>query len=533
MMLAAIHIQVTLTDWGAVLPELIIAAGMLVLMLVDVFVSGRKIMLTMWITLAALVLAFAASWNLWTHGAISALYGTVTADRFAMFFNYTILISAGLAVLISPGYIRTSAFDPGEYFALLLGAVLGMMLMASGLSLMVLFIALELLSLALYILSGFERFRPRSQEAGFKYFLLSSFASAFLIYGFALIYGATGSTSLLRISTCLGGHAHVCAAGAAASPLLYIGIGLMLVGFAFKVSIVPFHMWTPDVYEGAPTPVTAFMSVATKAALFAAFIRVFSMSLSSVEKHWFGALWALAIATMVVGNIAALAQSNMKRLLAYSGIAHAGYILVAMAANNALGQSAVAFYFLAYAFMNIGAFIFVSYLETQGLAGDEISSYRGIFYRDPALALPMAVFMFSLAGFPPTAGFFAKYLAFQAAVRAGHIDLVVIGVLTSLISVFYYLRVVAVMFLQPAPAPVPAAAGPVPQSAGEPEPAVTGAVPVSDDAKPQEERRLPWNIEWSIWTALAGSLALGILPVGIFGVASQSVTAMRALFGLP
>jgi NADH-quinone oxidoreductase subunit N len=429
-----------------------------------------------------------------------------------MFFNYSILISAALAVLISPSYIRTSAFDPGEYYALLLGAVLGMMLMAAGLSLMVLFIALELLSLALYILSGFERFRPRSQESGFKYFLLSSFASAFLIYGFALLYGVTGSTNLVKISSCLGGHAHACAAGATGSPLLYIAIGLMLVGFAFKVSIVPFHMWTPDVYEGAPTPVTAFMSVATKAAVFAAFIRVFSMSLSSVESHWFGALWALAIATMVFGNIAALVQTNMKRLLAYSGIAHAGYILVAMAANNALGQSAVAFYFLAYAFMNIGAFVLVSVLESQGAAGDEIASYRGLFYRNPALALATAVFMFSLAGFPPTAGFFAKYLAFQAAVKAGHNDLVVIGVLTSLISVFYYLRVVAVMFLQRERA----------------------AVPVSEasEAVPTEEQ-IPPAADLAAWTAVAGTIGLGIIPMGFLNLATESVTAVRAIFGLP
>jgi NADH-quinone oxidoreductase subunit N len=532
VILAAIHIQVTLADWGAVLPELIVAGGMLLLMLIDVFVPGRRINLTTWATLVILALAFAASWNLWrTGGTASALYGTITSDRFGMFFNFSILISAALAVLISPSYISRSAFDSGEYYALLLGAVLGMMLMAAGLSLMVLFIALELLSLSLYILSGFERFRPRSQEAGFKYFLLSSFASAFLIYGFALLYGVTGSTSLIKISTCLAGHAHVCSAAATSSPLLYIGIGLMLVGFAFKVSIVPFHMWTPDVYEGAPTPITAFMSVATKAALFAAFIRVFSMSLSSVESHWYGALWALAIATMVVGNVAALAQSNMKRLLAYSGIAHAGYILVAMAANNALGQSAVAFYFLAYAFMNIGAFVFVAYLETLGQAGDEISSYRGIFYRNPALALPMAIFMFSLAGFPPTAGFFAKYVAFQAAIQAGHVDLVVIGVITSLVSVFYYLRVIAVMFLQPVEEAAPAQQTEEPVAVETAASETVGAEPAS--AQPAARPQLPWNIDVSVWTAALGSIVLGILPTGLLAYATESVTAVRALFGLP
>jgi NADH-quinone oxidoreductase subunit N len=250
-----------------------------------------------------------------------------------------------------------------------------------------------------------------------------------------------------------------------------------------------------------------------------------------VESHWYGALWALAIATMVVGNVAALAQSNMKRLLAYSGIAHAGYILVAMAANNALGQSAVAFYFLAYAFMNIGAFVFVAYLETLGQAGDEISSYRGIFYRNPALALPMAIFMFSLAGFPPTAGFFAKYVAFQAAIQAGHVDLVVIGVITSLVSVFYYLRVIAVMFLQPVEEAAPAQQTEEPVAVETAASETVGAEPAS--AQPAARPQLPWNIDVSVWTAALGSIVLGILPTGLLAYATESVTAVRALFGLP
>lgn len=501
---ATIPIHVTLSDWGSVLPELIVAGAALLLLLIDVTVPSRKLEITTGVALAAIVLAFAASMHLWSTGTSQSLYGTVTSDRFAMFFNYVILISAILAILMSPSYIQTSTFDPGEYYALMLAAVAGMMLMAAGISFMVLFIALELLSLALYILSGFERSRPRSQEAGFKYFLLSSFASAFLIYGMALIYGATGSTRLLAIQSCLA-NATGCSGGAVSSPLLYVGIALMLVGFAFKVSIVPFHMWTPDVYEGAPTPVTAFMSVTTKAAVFAAFIRVFSFALSPVEPHWFGVLWALSIVTMVVGNLLALVQSNMKRLLAYSGIAHAGYILVAMSANSRDGQTAVAFYFLAYAFMNIGAFILVSVLESQGEAGDQIASYRGLIYRSPALAGATAVFMFSLAGFPPTAGFFAKYLAFSAAVRAGHTDLAIIGVLTSLVSIFYYLRVVMVMMTRPEATP-------------EGEEAARPTVPALADL--------------AAWVAAAGSIGLGIIPTGFFNLASQSVTAVRSIFGL-
>jgi NADH-quinone oxidoreductase subunit N len=354
---------------------------------------------------------------------------------------------------------------------------------------MVLFLALELLSLALYVLAGFERSRERSQESGFKYFLLSSFASAFLIYGMALIYGATGSTRLDRIATCVNGS---CGYSAIHGPLLYAGIALMVVGFAFKVSLVPFHMWTPDVYEGAPTPVTAFMSVTTKAAVFAAFVRVFNISLAGVESKWFGLLWMLAIATMVVGNVIALSQRNMKRMLAYSGIAHAGYVLVALAANNQQGETAVAFYFLVYAFMNIGAFILVSVLESRGEAGDEIATYRGLWYRNAPLAVGTAVFMFSLAGFPPTAGFFAKYLAFLAIVQAGHTELAVVGVITSLISIYYYMRVVVVMFMQ-----------------GEPVAEREGPIAAAADV--------------ALWAAVAGSIGLGIIPVGFYNLATQAV----------
>ena len=501
-MLAAttIHISVTASDWGAVLPELIMAAGLLGLLLEDVFVpDSQKIDITSWTAVVTIALAFVASWHLWTIDGSLAFYRTVTSDRFAMFFNYVILVSTLLAVLLSPSYIKTSHFDAGEYYALLLASAVGMMLMAAGTSLMVLFLALELLSLSLYILAGFERSRERSQEAGFKYFLLSSFASAFLIYGMALVYGATGSTQLNAIATCLHGGGG-CAAGAVSSPILYVGIALMVVGFAFKVSVVPFHMWTPDVYEGAPTPVTAFMSVTTKAALFAAFIRVFTLSLGAVQSHWFGLVWALAIVTMIVGNVIALAQSNMKRLLAYSGIAHAGYILVAIAANNELGTVAVAFYFLAYLFTNIGAFIVVGVLESRGEAGDQISSYRGLWFRNPWLAGTTACFMFSLAGFPPFAGFVAKYFAFAAAAKAGHTDLAVIGVLTSIISIFYYLRVVVVMFMQPEPA--------------EKRPAV-----------------IPAPIDIAVAATVAGTIGLGIIPTGFYNLATQAVTSLQAVFG--
>jgi NADH-quinone oxidoreductase subunit N len=489
-------IHLTPADYGAILPEMIVIGGALLLLLLDVFVKERKVVVNTTAALLTLAAAFVASAHLWIENVGLAFpkgpAGMVTGDRFGQFFIFALLLSSALAILISPPYVRTSQFDPGEFYALILFATAGMMLMAAGTNLITLFLAIELLSLALYILSGFDRSRPRSQEAGFKYFVLSSFASAFLVYGMALLYGATGYTSLIRIGHCLGNNG-VCHA-ALASPFVLLAIGLMAVGFAFKLSIVPFHMWTPDVYEGAPTPVTAFMSVATKAAVFAAFLRVFNIAMGGLSGKWFGVLWALAIVTMVVGNVLALSQNNMKRLLAYSGIAHAGYVLVAMSANNRLGATAVAFYFVVYAFMNIGAFIVVLVLESRGEVGDEISSYSGLFYRNPLLASATAIFMFSLAGFPPTAGFFAKYYAFAAAVLAGHTELAVIGVLTSVVSIVYYLRVVVVMFMQPAEAGAP-------------------------------KFNQPWTSSVALTASVAGAFLVGIIP-WFYNLAVQAVQSL-------
>lgn len=497
-------VHLTPADYGALLPEMIVLAGALLLLLIDVFVRRRRMEVAVGAAMITVILAFAASIHIWIanqHGVFPgagthALDAMATGDRFAQLFNFTLLGTAALVILIAPPYMVESDFDVGEFLSLILFSLAGMMLLAAALNLIVIFLGIELLSLALYILSGFDRSRPRSQEAGFKYFLLSSFATAFLIYGMALVYGATGSTSLTRIVHCVGGSS--CHGAVSTSPFLLVGISLMVVGFAFKVSVVPFHMWTPDVYEGAPTPVTAFMSVATKGAVFAAFLRVFSLALGGVSGQWFGIIWSLAIITMIFGNLLALVQSNMKRLLAYSGIAHAGYILVAMSATNELGTTAVAFYFIVYTFMNVGAFILVLVLESRGEAGDEISSYRGLFSRSPLLAGATAIFMFSLAGFPPTAGFFAKYYAFAAAVQAGHTELAIIGVLTSVLSLGYYLRVVAVMFMQPAGSEAPRV-------------------------------RPTWTSTVALITSTVGVLIIGVVP----WFYNLAVTAVQSFFHYP
>lgn len=375
----------------------------------------------------------------------TAFYGMLAADQGTMYAYIIILSAAILAVLLSPGYIkRQGVIHQGEYYALLLFSTLGMMILVAAQSFLTIFVGIELLSLALYILCGYIARRTSSQESGMKYFLLSSFASAFLLYGLALIYGATGQTQFGAVASFL--HAH-----AKASTLLFIGMGLLTVGFAFKVSAVPFHAWTPDVYEGAPSPVTAFMSVGTKAAAIIAFARVFTIVLAPVHANWMPAVWAITILTIVGGNFMALVQKNVKRMLAYSSIAHAGYLMIGIVAGSngsSLGMSAILFYLLCYTFLNIGAFGVVSVLERQDNSGTGPAELRGLWHRQPVLAGLLAFFLFSLAGFPPMAGFAAKYYIFYAALASGHPELLIIGVVASILGLYYYLRPIATMFME-------------------------------------------------------------------------------------
>jgi NADH-quinone oxidoreductase subunit N len=371
----------------------------------------------------------------WTQATGGYAYHRfATGDDYALFFEMLFGVLGILTVALSHSYLRRRGLLESEFHILIMAAVIGMMVLASATSLVTVFLGLELLSIALYIVSGYVRTDSRSQEAAAKYLLVGGFASAFVLYGMALIYGASGTTVIPDIASRLQ-------ASASSNPLILLGILLMGVGFAFKVSAAPFHMWTPDVYQGAPLPVTAFMSVGTKAAAFAMIVRVFAGGLPHLAPEW-QALFAFVAATsMVVGNLMAIAQSSLKRLLAYSGVAQAGYIMIGVVAGGQNGFSAVLYYLFIYMFMNFGAFAVVTLLAGPEGDRDDLADLNGLYQRSPILAVAMSVFMFSLAGFPPSVGFFGKLFLFTAGVGAGYTWLVVLAVLMSVVSVFYYVRV--------------------------------------------------------------------------------------------
>ncbi len=457
----------TVADWGRVAPELVIVGSGLLLLIADLLTPARRKGWLALLALLALAGGLAATITLFVVGdSQQAFFGMVTDDWLALVGNLIVLSAGFLAVLLSPGYIeRQGITQHGEYYALVLFAVAGMMIMGAATSFMTIFLGLEILSLALYILSAFISGRFKSQEAGMKYFLLSSFASGFLLYGMALIYGSTGTTSLSGINAFLTNHAPNLARSAFGSnygPMLVIGMGLLAVGFLFKVSAVPFHAWTPDVYEGAPTSITAFMSVGTKAAAFVALARVFVVALHPVASSWSDIIWAVAIITMIGGNLLAATQTNVKRMLAYSSIAHAGYILVGITLNNAAGLASVLFYLGAYTFMNIGAFGAVLALERREGLGTDLNDYAGLSRRQPVLAAVMALFLLALAGFPGTVGFPAKWYIFYAAIQHEHLELAIIGLLASALGFFYYLRVIWAMYFTDGREPAPARSGALP-----------------------------------------------------------------------
>jgi NADH-quinone oxidoreductase subunit N len=364
---------------------------------------------------------------------------SIAADEFSFYFICVFLLAVALALLGSINYLERDNIQQGEFYALLLLGTAGMCFMAASTNLIMVFIGLEISSIATYILAGYRRTDPLSNEASVKYFLLGSFATAFFLYGIAFVYGLTGTTNLLDLS------------GRLARPeqwteLARVALLLMFVGLAFKVSAAPFQIWTPDVYQGAPAPVTAFLSVGPKAAAFAVLLRI--LGLSSVGSASFWLIWVSAILTMCLGNLAALWQNNIKRLLAYSAIAHAGYILVGVAAGSHEGTSAVLFYLTAYALMNIGAFLLVAHLAGSGERWTQLEDYTGLAYVRPAVAACFTVFLISLAGFPTTAGFFGKFFLFRAAIHSHLTGLTIIALLNSVVSVYYYLKIVVAMYMR-------------------------------------------------------------------------------------
>lgn len=474
-------------NFTLLLPEIIVSVFAVLVMLVDAFTRRKdQRWLTGALSLAGIVAAGVSCVWLWLTPEVrrTAYNGMIVLDPLRLSFTLVFIIVAALTVLVSMIWVEWERQPAGEFHTLLLFATVGMMLMASGGDLVVIFLGLELLSIATYVLAGFRKTDPLSNESSMKYFILGSFSSAFLLFGIALIYGATahtvgvegsltptiaaGTTNIAEIARLIGDPNF----RPIYPPLLFAGAAMLLVGFGFKIATAPFHVWTPDVYEGAPTPVTAFMAAGPKAAGFASFMRVFIFAFPFVaaqsgqiglaekmHEAWLSALVVLAILTMTVGNVVALVQNNVKRMLAYSSIAHAGYALVGFVAAGAARseteqQSAIAavvFYLLAYAVMNMGAFAVVTLVARSGDRRTDVEDYRGIGFRSPGIAFSLSVFLLSLLGMPLTAGFMGKIMVFREAVNQGYVGLVVVGVLNTAVSVYYYLRLIVVMFFRESP----------------------------------------------------------------------------------
>jgi NADH-quinone oxidoreductase subunit N len=430
---------------GMLGPEIVLVVTALGVMVADMLMQkGEDRQFLVWIGVIGILGAMAVGATLWGKEVESGFGGMVVVDKFSTFFTMVFLVAGGLTLLMSSGYVSKQGVAAGEYYTLILFGTVGMVLMGRSTDLIMIFLGLEVLSISVYVLAGYVRESEKAVEAGLKYFLLGAFSTGFLLYGIALVYGITGSTKLAVIGAALMRE------GIAGEPMLLIGMGLLLTGFGFKVAMVPFHMWTPDVYEGAPSPITGFMAVGVKAAAFAALLRVFVGSLGALEEHWREILWIGSVLTMTVGNVTALLQENIKRMLAYSSIAHAGYLLIGVVAGGELGVGGVLYYLLVYTLMNLGAFAVVVVVEEKGDRGVTLGDYAGMGGRHPLLGAVMAIFMFSLAGIPPLSGFVGKFYIFSAAVKEGYVGLAVIGVLNSLVSVYYYLRVTVMMYMQEA-----------------------------------------------------------------------------------
>lgn len=473
-------------NFAAIMPSLVLSCFGMVLLLVNVFLPKGKTNIIAWLSVVALVVTGFVSLGAWNEPEFG-FAGHVALDNFATFFNITFLIAAALSILMSDGYLKREDFSVGEYYPLILFSTAGAMWMASGTDMMTIFLGLEVLSISLYVLAGFLRNKTDSNEAGLKYFLLGAFSTGFLLYGIALIYGVTGTTNVADIGLYLSAHP-----GELSNPMTLAGMVLLSTGFLFKIGAAPFHMWAPDVYQGAPTPITAFMSAGPKAAALAAFMRILTLGLGGLQDEWTSILWVLAVLTMTVGNVVAIYQTNIKRMLAYSSIAHAGYALVGIVAANEIGMSGILFYMLAYTFMNIGAF---GILVLAGKKGEEnltLEGFSGFGYKRPLLGVAMTIFLFSLMGIPPMAGFAGKFFIFSGAIKAGYIWLAVIAMLNSAVSLYYYLRVMVYMYFK-------------------------------DPVEEYDWITMNVGAVVSIVLALIGVLYLGILPGGVMEMAKLAI----------
>ncbi|HET9234154.1 MAG TPA: NADH-quinone oxidoreductase subunit N [Candidatus Eisenbacteria bacterium] len=473
-------------NWSAVLPHLILC-GMGSLILVGA--AGRtSVRWALWAAVIGVVAAMVAAWMM--QPGPPAFSGAVAVDGVSRILYVVLALSALLTLFFTAGYGGRWEVESGEYYALVLFATAGMMALAGGLDLVTIFIGLEVASISQYVLAAFRWHEVRSTEASVKYLLLGAFASGFLVYGISLIYGATGTTNLHEIAAAISSQ------GLTQSPLLLAGLGLLLVGLGFKMSAVPFHMWTPDVYQGAPTVVTAFMASGPKVAVVAALFRILFTGFDASRAEWGAILWWLAVLTMVVGNVLALVQRDMKRLLAYSAIAHAGYLLVALLAGEELGGIGTLYYLVVYTLTTLGAFGVVALVRNEDDGGTAIDKFSGLGFSRPWLGAAMAIFMFSLAGIPPAAGFVGKFYIFAGAVQAGQVPLAVIGVLASLVSVYYYLRVVVVMYMRP--------------------------------TAPGESAFIPAHaaVRLALLIAVGGILVLGVYPGPLYAAARAAVQGM-------
>ena len=487
---AALPAGLSTSDFYYILPELVLTGGALIVLIADVLLPrGNKAL--GWLTLVVIG-ATLASLAPFTSTHVEVAHGLLAVDRFALFFKIVFLGAAAITTLISMKYLEIEGVSPGEYYFLILCSTLGMMIMAAGIDLISIFIGLETMAVSFYILAGFIKPNPRSNEAAVKYFLLGAFSLGILLYGMSLMYGLSGTTSLRVMATAFVGQER--------DPRLVLAVILVVAGVGFKIAAVPFHMWAPDVYEGAPTPVTAFLSVGSKAASFAMLLRIFLEGMPSLSADWRVLFEVLAIVTMTIGNLAALTQSNLKRMLAYSSIAHAGYLLIGVVAAGAgytRGVTATLVYLFIYAFMQLGAFGVVILMRRQDVIGDELKDLSGLYLRRPVAAFAMLLFMLSLGGIPPTAGFMGKFWLFSAAIEAGFVWLAVIGVLNSAISLYYYIRVIVFMYLKKD---------------------ATGSEPVFSP-----------SLALAVGVAVIATIFLGVYPRLLFDVADASARTLGAV----